>query len=241
GRCGLGDRRGGRDRVAGAVGGGGEEGIAGAVVVPAGQVDRLAGERDERPARRHEGVARVALGGLAGGVGADERQGAGFDVVEEDVAGVVVVAGRQVAGAAGEGDVAALLADGRLEAHAVGAGGAELVDADQGGGAGVAVVEKNVALAVGVVAGQVAGLAAEHDEAPVLADAGAVAVAVGFGAAGPDADARGHAGLHVAHEDVALAVVVAADQVAGLGAEGDEPAVGADRGVERAGVARDVA
>src|SRR5207247_10834742 len=39
----------------------------------------------------------------------------------------------------------------------------------------------------------------------------------------------------------ALAVVVAADQVAGLGAEGDEPAVGADRGVERAGVARDVA
>src|SRR5204863_4727052 len=76
----------------------------------------------------------------------------------------------------------------------------------------------------------------ERYEAAVLADARAVAVAVGRRAALPDTDERRRVRLHVADKDVALAVGVAGDQVAGLATEGNEAAVGADGGVERAAV-----
>src|SRR5262249_13196878 len=84
---------------------------------------------------------------------------------------------------------------------------------------------------------QVAGGAVEGDEAAVAADRRLQGAGVALGAVGGNADAGSGAGLPVVHEHVGDAVGVPRHQVAGGAVEGDEAAVGADRLVDRVGVA----
>src|SRR5438132_676116 len=103
-------------------------------------------------------------------------------------------------------------------------------DADAHRLAGLAVAHEDVVRAVRVAPDEVGRRRVEGDETPVGRDRRAEAVAVALYAVRVDADARGLAGLAVAHEDVGRAVRVAADEVGRDRLEGDETPVGGDRG-----------
>src|SRR5204862_4701195 len=129
------------------------------------------------------------------------------------------------------GDVAAVAADRRLEAGGVPLG-PTVLHAEQLGGAGLSIVDEDVVLPVRVARDEIRGVGAEGDEATVLADRGAEAVAVCLLAGAVDADPLGGARLAVANEDVIDAIRVAGNEVRAVGAEGDVAAVAADRRTE---------
>src|SRR4051794_30108543 len=101
-------------------------------------------------------------------------------------------------------------------------------DADALGGARLAVVEEDVAGAVGVARYEVARAGVEQHEAAVGRERGDVAVAVGLAAVRGDADSHRGPRETVAHEHVALAVGITGHEVARGGIERDDEALVGD-------------
>ena len=116
---------------------------AGSVVSPSIEVAGARGEDDERAVVVDLGLERLGVADRAGrGVLADQRRRVVDAVAQEDVGLAVGVAGDEVVGGAGEHDVAAVAADGRLGGVAVARAGAGEVDADQVGGQELPVFER---------------------------------------------------------------------------------------------------
>lgn len=89
---------------------------------------------------------------------------------------------------------------------------------------------ENVARLIVVGGHQIAGIGLEHDPLAIAGDLRAQAVAVGLTAGSGHADPRGRPVAAVMDKDVLPGVVIAADQIAGIGAEGHESPVIAQRG-----------
>ena len=92
------------------------------------------------------------------------------------------------------------------------------------------VVDKDIVIAIGVAADEVAGNRSEGNKTAVAADAGVKAGGISLAAAAVHGDAAGGACLPVVDKDVGGTIGVAADEVAGSGLEGNKTAVAADAG-----------
>src|SRR5205807_7889011 len=142
-------------------------------------------------------------------------------VAYEDVVDRVRVAADEVARSGIEGDEAPVGGDRVHDALAFGLR-AVGVDAYSGGLAGLAVAHEDVRHAIRIARDEVGRIRVEGDEAPVRGDRRAPAVPGALRAVRVDADARGPAGLAIAHEDVPRAVRVAPDEVGRIRVEGHE-------------------
>ena len=97
-------------------------------------------------------------------------------------------------------------------------------------------MDKDVGTAIGVTADEVASSGLEGNKTAVTADAGGCADAIPLATAAVHGDAVGGSCLSVVDEDVGSAIGVAADEVAGIGEEGDKTAVTADSGGKAAAI-----
>ena len=107
---------------------------------------------------------------------AHERRRAGDQITHEDVRSVVRVVRDEIAGGTFKRDEPPVRADRGGQRCAVPAARAVAVHAHQKRFARRAIADKHVERAVAVVGHQVVGAADEHDEAPVRANAGVVAI-----------------------------------------------------------------
>ncbi len=249
----------GGDELRGAPGGGRHEDVVHAVVVARHEVPGGRGER-------HPGAVGGDRGApcgprIRGAVASrDTREGAGVDVLHEDVTGGAVgVAGDEVRRLRRERHPA----PGRVERPARGDHGPTVALGAVGGhthpaglrgprrglvegavGVGVAIVPEDVGGAVRVglvdprggrgVDHQVRGRGREDDEAAVPAQRWISAVAVRRPRPGRDAHQGGRGGLAVVHEDAAPAPtgrVGATEEVPGVRREGHVAPVAAERGL----------
>src|SRR5262249_30197675 len=133
--------------------------------------DEVAGgadEADEAPVGADRRAGAVAVPLTAGGVDAHALGRAGRAVADEDVLVAVRVAGDEVGRGAREGDEVAVGGERRPVGRGVGVGaGAGGVDADALGRAGLAVMDEDVRVDVGVARDEVVGVARERDEAAI--------------------------------------------------------------------------
>ena len=143
----------------------------------------------------------------------------------------------EVGGAGFEADVAAGAANRRAEIGIVGPG-ARRIQAEHVDSAGDDIDDEDVAESIGVAEDQIGGRGLEGDIAAVGADDGAVARAVGLFALAGEVEAARGIGLVIEQEDVASAVGVAGDEVAGVGGEDGVATIGTSGGVIAVAVAR---
>ena len=149
--------------------------------------------------------------------------------MDKDVSDAIGVAVDEIAGKGREGNKTAVAADARGTAVAIPLNAAA-VDGDAASCASLTVVDKDVLMTLGVAADEVAGIGGEGDKTAVAADARAMAIAISLAVAATHGDAADCARLAVVDKDIATAIGVAADKVAGIGSESNKTAVAANTG-----------
>ena len=149
--------------------------------------------------------------------------------MDKDVFTAIGVAADKVAGSGSEDDKMAVATDAGVTAGAIPLVAAA-VYRDATGRSRLPVVDKDVPSVIGVAANEVAGSGEKGNKTAVSANAGVIAVAVPLLAAAAHRDAADRACLQIFDKDVGLAIGIAADEVAGIGAEGDKMAVAAHAG-----------
>ena len=198
------------------------------LVSPATRFEARDSEGDERAVVRDERADAEAVADRAARRDADRHRLARQPVAQEDVEGAVAVVRDHVGCRGGEGEPASVAADPGEADRAV-AGLAVVADRLQRRRAGLPVADVELHALDCHAGDQVAGARREGDVAAVGRDRLRRAGAVRLEPAGPERDAGGGPGREVADEDVAGAVRVAADEVAGVGLEHDAAAVPRDR------------
>ena len=163
-------------------------------------------------------------------VALDERHGPGGQVFLVDVAAAAGGRRHEVVGRRREGDDGPVGGDGGMGRQVVGLGSVSR-GAGQGEGAADEVLDVDLRRLGARVAGREFH---ESDAVAVGADGRVETEAAELVAAGVGADERDGPRLHVLDEDVGRGVGVVGYQVVGVAHEGDVPAVGADRRIERA-------
>jgi hypothetical protein len=201
-------------------------------VVPArNEIGRVRLERDETAVRADDredagAVPLIARGVLAHALGRSRRAIAQEHLVEERDPGDEVVGG------GAENDETAVGADIGAEARAVPLY-TGVVDAHDLRRPGDPIVNEHLVYELeGVLLrNEVEGVRMERDEAAIGADSRPIAEPVRLFARAAHSDALGDAQEPIADKDVGRAVRVPVNEVRGFRREGDEPAVGADRGM----------
>ena len=171
------------------------------VSIPQHQVGGEGLEGDETTPGADGWVQAAEVPLVAIGVHTHPSDDAGAAIMDKDVKDRVGVTLNQIRGGRVEGDKTPLAADRGVPAVIIPlATGA--INADPGGAAGAAVMDKDVDDAVGVVQYQVRGGGEKGDEAPVGADGGIEAMTVPLAASAVHADPGSDSGVAIMDEDV---------------------------------------
>ena len=155
--------------------------------------------------------------------------------MDKDVGTAIGVTADEVASSGLEGNKTAVTADAGGNADAIPLVAAA-VYGDAAGDSCLSVVDEDVGSAIGVTADEVAGSGEEGDKTAVTADSRGKAAAIPLCAAAAHRDALRRPRLPVVDKDIGNAIGVTADEVVGIGVEGDKTAVAADAGLTAAAI-----